>query len=743
MVGRIAAVLLVLAIPGGLGKRNLRNDQELEANRPQSTLRMFAHDCGMKVHGLALTQETNPGAGMHPESIEPYKIVTKDGYMHVDCIKDQLFEYGDKFGKNKHSYNVHDTYNVSIVRYTDIVAKEDREEMSPTVCFRFCRSVPDMEFFGLIHGRDCYCSPFYKMMAGDSSDCDEVCEGSPTEMCGGKTKSSVFAMHLCQDTKEELEAATGRATFYMAKADTLVEAAGATAEGMQDAGAEMQEVFGKVGDPVASDLMQVTKQWAGELQHAVEGLEGVVKVLDGYAAEAGKLDGADFSDSSKIVAAEDVIGKFDAETDDAKAKASKAMRLYNQATRGLGRAHEYNEYYPLMYFVDKDYVDTPTTCGGDWDQHTLFGVTVQECAAACDAEVVKPECVGFSYYESGLCFLFSKFKSVTYYAGCAEDDSKKKKVKAFIEHAANRSRQPLLRDPEPASNDCTGGYAKLDFSNAELGESNLPSALEYKNVGQVDGKSIDVVISANSFEPPNDKKKVPGLKGNMPYIIFQFQSKTKLTFTFKDSATKEPVTLCSFDFAVFDMDNPKNGQIQERITIGDFEQVFMADNQQYTTFKQKDGRSTFTAVSQGSRCDNPDDAFNLRTVTNKKCVKNGEVVQAERSVAFRFSEKSSFDVEVNMKCVERSGECDKSQNRQLMFGFSSDMAPPPTTTTPSRDFTTTTAAPKPKGDEAPTMCFAKLEDFVGTNLNPNQDMCKNGKNKLCLKEATKADRCYK
>jgi hypothetical protein len=237
-------------------------------------------------------------------------------------------------------------------------------------------------------------------------------------MCGGQSKSSIFSMHLCQDTKNELDAATGRATFYMAKSDTLIEAAGATAGGMQDAAAADQDVFGKIGDPVASDLMQVSKQWAGEIQHAVEGLEGVVKVLDGYAKEADKLDGADFSLNSKIVAAEKVMDNFDKETDDAKEKASEAMRLYNEATRGLGRAHKYNEYYPIMYFVDKDYVDTPTTCGGDWDHHTLFGVSVAECAAACDAEVVKPECVGFSYYESGLCMLFSKFKSVTYYAGC-------------------------------------------------------------------------------------------------------------------------------------------------------------------------------------------------------------------------------------------------------------------------------------------------------------------------------------
>jgi hypothetical protein len=315
-------------------------------------------------------------------------------------------------------------------------------------------------------------------------------------------------------------------------------------------------------------------------------------------------------------------------------------------------------------------------------------------------------------------------------------------------HASNRSTQPLVAEPEHS---CTGGFAKLDFNNAKLGTNNLPTELEYTNVGTVDGKQVDVVISADSDYKPNGDK-MPGLKGNLPFVIIQYQSSTKLTFTFKDSATKEQVTLCGFDFSVFDMDNPDDGQVQERITIGDFDQVFMADNQQYTTLKKKDGRSTYTAINRGQKCDNPKDAFDLKTVKDKKCVNGGDpIVQSERSIGFRYSEKSSIDLIFNVKCVERSGKCDKKKGRQLLFSFSSDMSPPaPTTTTttpadikkdkPQKD----KPKPKPKkASGAPTMCFAKLEDFVGTNLNPDQDACKSGKNKLCLKEAVKADRCFK
>ena len=97
---------------------------------------------------------------------------------------------------NKFDYKMGDISNVSIVDYENHVAKEDREPMTPSVCFEFCRTVPEMLFFGLNMGRDCYCTPYFKPVAGDSSNCDAVCEGDPTLMCGGDMKSSVFSIRI-------------------------------------------------------------------------------------------------------------------------------------------------------------------------------------------------------------------------------------------------------------------------------------------------------------------------------------------------------------------------------------------------------------------------------------------------------------------------------------------------------------------------------------------------------------------
>merc|ERR1712217_394963 len=83
----------------------------------------------------------------------------------------------------------------------------DQKPMTPDVCFDFCRTVPDATFFGLRAGRRCYCAPFYKRYPGDDSDCDAVCEGDPTRMCGGMVKQDIYEMHACNDLEANVEKA--------------------------------------------------------------------------------------------------------------------------------------------------------------------------------------------------------------------------------------------------------------------------------------------------------------------------------------------------------------------------------------------------------------------------------------------------------------------------------------------------------------------------------------------------------
>merc|ERR1719215_850575 len=115
-----------------------------------------------------------------PAAITPFKEYHMDGYSEVSCVLDSLLLHGDKHGDGKYNYKLGDVSNVSIVHYTDMIPKEDQKQMTHGVCYSFCRTVPMMNFFGIHNGRDCYCAPYYKQMAGDSSACDTVCDGDQT-----------------------------------------------------------------------------------------------------------------------------------------------------------------------------------------------------------------------------------------------------------------------------------------------------------------------------------------------------------------------------------------------------------------------------------------------------------------------------------------------------------------------------------------------------------------------------------
>jgi hypothetical protein len=550
----------------------------------------------------------NPGAGMKPEDIEPFDRIKKDGYMKVNCIKDAMFSNGDKFGPNKHDYKYGATSNVSIVHYDAHIPKEDREKMTPEVCFNFCRTLDQMVFFGITNGRDCYCEPYFKQMAGGSSECDAVCDGDTSQTCGGKSKSNVWEMHMCNDDAQKLAELSNTAHNVKSQLDDLIPKALKAAEGKNELGQTLQDAFGKAGDPAAGALMQKAKGAAGDLQHLAEDAEEERKKLTKFMNDADDLTGfknAQFLDNmGKDMGSvreavtdymnADKIAKFlEFETakkgDDLLAALTeqlpKALKLYTElselyllsepvvsttlymhhgncvldtetncispwvnpsydyygnsfdaynnnadchfeilggeadvkfeemdternydyvtvnghgysGTEGAGTTvtasgdltftsdgcctrpgfkvcvnmpksvenkNEGAQYYPIMYFVDKEYVNVAQTCTGDLVGSPIYFKNYDGCAAACDAK--NQECVGFAYFPTGdgkpnMCFLFSKFTEVQYYTGCDEDAVVTSK-KSFLQKG--NSTQPVQDEPQKAI--CAAKLSKFVGTN--------------------------------------------------------------------------------------------------------------------------------------------------------------------------------------------------------------------------------------------------------------------------------------
>lgn len=381
----------------------------------------FRQDCGQDrpvgMLGVGARRLGAPGAGLDT-SVKPYAKVLKDGFYFAECAQDYMEEYGDKFGINKPSYELSSISNVSIVRYEDMVPKEDREEMTLTVCFGLCRTIPDMLFFGIKNGNKCYCAPYYKPEAGDDSVCDTPCEGDSATMCGSNSKSSMFQMHMCSNTKQDLAASKEKldeAGEGIKKLFGKVKTAGKI---LQAAGANLQPVFGKLGDVGASDLLQAGKVRAGEIQKEcleANGVAGEIKELDG---KYGKISGGDFEEFEAATEAEALIEDMDKASTNGQAQIEELKSLLDASAPEELPKGAAKQYFPAMYFVDKKFAEMPSTCGGNVVGEPLVG-TMDDCAAACDSKM--GDCVGFSYFpykKSGACFLLGKFKSLTYYSGC-------------------------------------------------------------------------------------------------------------------------------------------------------------------------------------------------------------------------------------------------------------------------------------------------------------------------------------
>jgi len=374
----------------------------------------------------------NPGAGMDPDSIEPYKTVQKDGFMGIDCVKDAMLEHGDAHGDGKLRYKMAEIANVSIIHYTDIVPKEDRKQMTQGRCFEFCRTVPDMLFFGINNGRDCYCAPYYKPMASDSSECDAYCPGDDVTMCGGKSKSSIFSMHSCDDTRKNLKQAQEDANEALGVlAELITSVKDAAEQGEADANT-IQESLGKAGDPDGSGLMQEAKVYAGELIHAAEDAQELVDAVQEHVDEVKSMKGKDMNKFKNAKKAEELTLAMQQGISEIILETEKMQDLLDAASPVTeddeeGRIEDASkQYLPIMWFVDQEFSkeEIPSTCGGNIIQ-TVFGKSMDECSAACDRLV--GQCVGFNYFGEGdgVCVLFDKFKTVQYWAGCApeEDES--------------------------------------------------------------------------------------------------------------------------------------------------------------------------------------------------------------------------------------------------------------------------------------------------------------------------------
>lgn len=371
---------------------------------------------------------------------EPYVTVLKDGFFEVGCYYDTMLTAADKFGNDADKYKI--ASDVSIALYSELVLDENKDAMTPTVCFEFCRTLPDMGFFGIADGRTCYCTPYYQPRPGDQEQCNAPCEGDTSVRCGNmQGKSSIFEMHLCADTATDLADAmtpAKEALDYFMETALLAQELG---EKMAESGKALQTVGGLSGGPGAADMGQVAMVKSKALTQAFMGgsSDSYTKLLTAY--KLGKdQENKDFTVSTEAIAAERATRDMKKNTGavvSGAASTHEALKLaypvLDQVTFGNepdggdaaamklkslvdGDTQAEADFRVASYAFEKAYAPKQSSCKGPVIGSPMVGLGQKGCALACEATVYPDQCVAYSFYSltgaDDLCFLLMEVEVV-------------------------------------------------------------------------------------------------------------------------------------------------------------------------------------------------------------------------------------------------------------------------------------------------------------------------------------------
>merc|ERR1712139_268578 len=186
---------------------------------------------------------------------------------------------------------------------------------------------------------------------------------------------------------------------------------------------DMMPLFSKVGDSAASDLAQKAKEMSsGILLHKAEETGKIRAKLVSQADTARTLANSPTLETSETMTrAEHLIENMDdtvAAAEESTDKVDEMMEYVSPPPRMFESASALRNYYPVMYFIDDKFdLPVPTTCTGDLVRLPVVGKDTEDCARACDDNLVKG-CIGFQHFDNKnyaegkvgkMCFLFSTF----------------------------------------------------------------------------------------------------------------------------------------------------------------------------------------------------------------------------------------------------------------------------------------------------------------------------------------------
>lgn len=246
-------------------------------------------------------------------------------------------------------------------------------------------------------------------------------------MCGNQKKSTIWEMHLCADTAQDLEEAMTAAKealdFFFEQAVLTVD----LGKKLTAAGAGLEKTGGLAGSPTAADMGMKAKQSTKPLTQGYQvGYKTYNKLLAAYKIGEG-LKTEDFTDAKKTTEAEHATAKMKELTGpllgEGQSLYSAAKLAYpglasllgDEPANGDGAAVALSQDMPFDYRVasyafDPSFPAGLSACKGEIIGSPIFGLDVTDCGKVCSGTSYPTKCIGFSHYQvddGALCFMLA------------------------------------------------------------------------------------------------------------------------------------------------------------------------------------------------------------------------------------------------------------------------------------------------------------------------------------------------
>jgi hypothetical protein len=216
------------------------------------------------------------------------------------------------------------------------------------------------------------------------------------------------------------------------------------------------------------------------------------------------------------------------------------------------------------------------------------------------------------------------------------------------------------------STGCKGEVDVLNFFDSSLGHSNLGGAgpdggvpnMRFENIGTSGGRPYDLIVETvgdggytaanilkNGFECGHPSAGCT--TGHFGNVNVAGGTSVELMISFQDSETQAPVTLTSFLFSLYDIDQ-QSSRMREFVYITGFSgDPILATGTEVGVSTEADGRTKLSSTQKGSGSDNPDDPLRLREIAG--------VDQKKRTAAFLFKGVSSLSMTLEVSGTSSGG----------------------------------------------------------------------------------------